>query len=164
MNEEVAYLRDNTNYMVTNTGRVINAYRSTEVEQSASAKGPKVNIRNSDGSYTSRLVCALVAEAFVPRPEPRFNVVMHLDNDPWNVSSANLVWRPRSYAYRYKRQFNDDPPSEALDRPIEDEYGLYFSCAVEASIYHGLCYQEILRSIELNRPHPLLNIQFKYAD
>lgn len=58
-----------------------------------------------EGRQQRRSVAVLVAEGFVPSPSPRFNTVIHKDGNRANCNAENLLWRPRSYAIQYHRQF-----------------------------------------------------------
>lgn len=87
--------------------RVINGYTERNVYQ-------RVKIENKClGRVVWTSIHQLVAEAFVPNPDPeKFTVVNHLDADRQNNSASNLEWTDQSgnmkHAYAHGR-INTEP-------------------------------------------------------
>lgn len=73
---------------------------------------------DNDKRYT-RSVALLVARAYLDKPRnPDYNGLIHLDGDKSNCRADNLMWRPRWYAMKYHKMF-DNPPNP-LKVYIED--------------------------------------------
>lgn len=136
-------------YSVSSLGRISNTKRGKIVKQSVTQQGAaKVNFFK-DGVRHTRSVKVLVAHAFVEGRTPTFDTPMHLDGDQLNNSADNLVWRPRWFAWKYKRQLEHTEYFEAFtDKPIKDiKTGLVYSNIVEAAMTNGLLFTEIRRSL-----------------
>lgn len=94
----------------------------------------------------------LVAYTFVSPPSDIFNTPIQLDGDPGNCRAENLMWRPRWYAVKYKRQF-----MARYHRPINKPVhavgqGESFPDSFTAAIRYGLLEEEVVLSIENNTP------------
>ena len=94
----------------------------------------------------------LVAYAFLPAPSDIFNTPIQLDGDPGNCSAENLMWRPRWYAVKYKRQFG-----ARYHRPINKPirvigHGERYRNSFEAALRFGLLEEEVVLSIENRTP------------
>jgi hypothetical protein len=89
-----------------------------------------------------RSVPLLVAEAFlVPPRHSTFDTPINLDGDRMNNSVENLLWRPRWFATRYFRQFNEPPkPKLAV---VELNTGTEFQDTWDAAILYGLVDDDI---------------------
>lgn len=94
----------------------------------------------------------LVAYTFLPPPTEIFNTPIQLDGNPGNCRAENLMWRPRWYAVKYKRQFGS-----RFHRPINKPIhaigkGERFPNSFEAALRYGLLEEEVVLSIENNTP------------
>jgi hypothetical protein len=94
----------------------------------------------------------LVAWAFVPRESEYFNTPIQLDGDVTNCRADNLMWRPRAYAVKYKRQFE-----QRYDNPIEEpilaiKEGVSFPNSLAAACCYGLLEREVVLSIVNRTP------------
>lgn len=95
----------------------------------------------------SRSLARLVALAFLPIPSEFFNTPIQLDGDPANCSVENLMWRPRDYAVKYKRQFKDRYPVQ-INEPIRAVNSKEeFPNSFQAGCRYGLLEKEVVGSI-----------------
>jgi len=75
-----------------------------------------------------------------------FDTPIHLDGDTMNNHIDNLMWRPRWFAVKYQRQFNEPHPS--IRGQIQDiETGYRFNDSWHAATTFGLLDKEIRESI-----------------
>lgn len=105
-----------------------------------------------DWEQHNRSVPRLVATAFLSLPSDIFNTPIQLDGDPTNCRVDNIMWRPRWYAVKYKRQFGT-----RYHRPIDDpiraiHQGERFPNSFEAACRYGLLEEEVVLAIENNTP------------
>ena len=138
--ETIPYFED---YAVNARGTVIRSHDRYRMQPRMSQDDQLiVRLRDRNGKQVIKTVKNLVAQAFVPMypKEYGFNTVIQKDLDPMNVSAENLVWRNRSLAMRYKKQFVK--PSEYLLKSgvIETsiEPNRYFESLVDAAKEYGL--------------------------
>lgn len=93
----------------------------------------------------------LVARTFLPRPSVIFDTPIQLDGDLRNCRADNIMWRPRHYAVKYKRQFRQryDHPIEAPIRAVtdDDEEDEIFPNSLAAACRYGLLEREVVLSI-----------------
>lgn len=89
----------------------------------------------------------LVALAFLPAPSATFDTPINLDGDRMNCRASNLMWRPRAYAVRYARQFEEryDNPIEVPIRAVDT--GEEYPDSFEAACQYGLLEREVVLSI-----------------
>lgn len=92
----------------------------------------------------------LVAIAYLPVPNDIFDTPINLDGDRSNCAVENLMWRPRWYAVKYVRQFEEryDHPIEAPVFAIDTDE--VFVDSLSAACRYGLLEREVVLSI-LNR-------------
>jgi hypothetical protein len=143
MTEQWVEIFDFPNYSVSNWGRVRNEDRGRLLKQSVTKQGAvKVGLVLGGKQYT-RSVKVLVAEAFIPEDNDKFDTPMHLDGNQLNNRSDNIVWRPRWFAWKYARQFDDI--DKYIDRgPVFDNTtGEVYKNIAEAGITNGLLFYEI---------------------
>lgn len=103
-----------------------------------------------DWQQCSRSLPRLVAQTFLSSPSEIFDTPIQLDGDPSNCQVDNLMWRPRHYAVRYKRQFENryDNPIEAPVHAVHEQET--FPNSFAAACRYGLLEREVVLSI-LNR-------------
>lgn len=91
-----------------------------------------------------RSVALLVANAFLEfRIHDSFDTPINLNGDRLNNNVWNLAWRPRWFATKYFRQF--DEPSLAAERPVQEmETGKKFYSHWEAAFKYGLLATSVL--------------------
>lgn len=123
------------NYAVSNYGRIRNTARSKIIKLSKTKQGAvKVNFALRGRQYT-RSVKVLVAEAFVDGRTYIFDTPMHLDGDQENNIAENIVWRPRWFALKYSRQFDNarlyNKPNKVYDKTTGEIYNTILDAAKE---------------------------------
>jgi hypothetical protein len=98
----------------------------------------------------NRSLPRLVALTFLPRVSEIFDTPIQRDGDPTNCRVDNLMWRPRWYAVRYKRQF-ETRYEHPLDVPVYAvNEGERFPNSLAAACFYGLLEREVVLSV-LNR-------------
>lgn len=93
-----------------------------------------------------RSVTLLVATAFLPSPpNESFDTPIHLDGDRSNNYAINLMWRPRWFAIKYFRQFQETwLRGGKYETPIEEvDSKEYFKSSWEAAIMYGLLVYDV---------------------
>lgn len=119
MEESWITLDEFPDYAINKHGHVKNLARRRPVATSVTRDGTvKVALMDYEGVRRTRSVSLLVANIFVEGQTELFNVPMHKDNNPENVCSDNLVWRPKGFVHRYRYQFRE------IDFDVEDYYVL----------------------------------------
>lgn len=100
----------------------------------------------------NRSVPRIVAQAFIPQPNPAFDTPINLDGDRFNNRIENLMWRPRWFAILYNRQFHD-PYDFPINKPIRDlKTGDIFANSFACAQAFGLLERDVVLSI-LNRTY-----------
>jgi hypothetical protein len=75
-----------------------------------------------DGKQHGRSVALLVAKAYLDPPRNEYyNSVIHLNGDKDDCRAVNLMWRPRWYALKYHRMFEDEPYRVSVYIPALDK-------------------------------------------
>lgn len=147
MEEEWALIREFPNYVVSNQGRVMNEATRRVLRDSVTEHGVvKVGLVRCGRQYT-RSVKLLVAEAFVEREMDLFDTPIHLDNDQANNAAANLVWRPRWFAWKYARQFEDCEEYLFGGLYLCPQTGETYESIYEIGTKHGLLFKDVLYHI-----------------
>lgn len=94
----------------------------------------------------------LVAMAFLAPPTEIFDTPIQLDGDPGNCRVDNLMWRPRWYAVKYKRQF-ERRYEQPVDEPVHAIHQFeQFPNSFEAACRYGLLEKEVVMSIVNRTP------------
>lgn len=139
MQEEWRNVVDFPEYLVSNYGEV----RSLRTERLLK---PHVNQRNVsyvvlvlDHVQKNRSISKLVADAFLEPPiRPVFNTPINRNGDRTDNVVTNLLWRPRSFAIMYVRQFNY-PLRHGFRQPVvEYDTEEVYPNTFEAAITFGL--------------------------
>jgi len=135
------------NYEITNRGRVFNIKTGREMVLSPTLAGD-LTVGLTKNGYQHRFsVKCLVARVFVVGETEIFNTPILLDNDKHNLSSDNIVWRPRWFAWRYTRQFAE-PHNWYFFGPLIDRVSMtQYANYQEAVMRNGLLYADIFESI-----------------
>lgn len=137
-------------YSVSDTGQVRNDDTGRLLSRLSNQFGiAHVGLTRNKVLY-KRSLAVLVANAFLEKPDPRmyseFDTPINLDGNRFNNHVANLMWRPRWFAVKYFRQFNQELTS--ILAPVEIiETGTTFSSSWEAATTLGLLDYEIAMSI-----------------
>jgi len=105
-----------------------------------------------DWEQCIRSLPRMVAKAYLPPPSDIFNTPIQLDGNPANCRADNLMWRPRWYAVRYKRQFDEryDYPIDEPVRAINEKER--FPNSFAAGCRYGLLEEEVVLSIHNRTP------------
>ena len=136
-------------YSISSLGRIANLKWQMLMQTSQTIEGHvKISLQGEDGRHTLS-VKKLVARAFVYQPSPMFNAVINLDGDITNVEASNLQWRPRWFAWRYHRQYQDKGnPVYFRNIPIYNQGTGYEYPSIEiASKTDGVLMEDVLISI-----------------
>jgi NUMOD4 motif len=139
-------------YAVSSHGRVRNELTDRIMAQSENQYGVvTVGLMSQDTHRQhQRSVSLLVANAFLPRDKEAFDTPVCLDGDRYNNHINNLVWRPRWFAVKYNRQFENRWHSP-IERPIRDiKTGEVHVNSLECAKWYGLLERDLVLSI-LNR-------------
>lgn len=140
-------------YQVSDVGRIYSDKTGTFLQPSMNSTGNvKVNLM-LEGVVFTKSVRTLVADAFLPddgffeNPTP-----INLDGDHWNNHIDNLMWRPRWFAWKYSRQFNDPIPPEYKVPIVDIVQDVAWASTKYAGIALGLLWEYIYQSILTGRP------------
>lgn len=147
MDEEVfVSIEDFPDYAVSNWGRVIHTTFDREMTRSESTNGLTVGMVK-DGRQYRRSIKVLVAKAFVPGETLKFNTPVILDGDQNNLHASNIVWRPRWFAHKYRRQFEKRYAWWDMG-PVEDIFtGDVYPTAEDAAIVNGCLVRDVVLSM-----------------
>lgn len=151
-------------YVVNSMGGVMVYDTNQPVRVSKGATGLKVNLRDSHNRFTTKALGRIVAEAFVPRSSEWHDTVIHLDGDRGNCAASNLMWRSRSYAIRYHKQFHEEIIDAYILHPVVDDHDQEFRNIAEAAHTYGLLYRDILMSIIAEREVYLTGQRFYWLE
>lgn len=137
-------------YSVSNLGNVKNNQTKRLLSTSLNNYGQvKISLWSDEtGQRHTKLVCTLVAEAFVyDRPDPRCNTPVILDNKLTNVRADNIVWRPRWFAWKYLHQFKTPIHRYYYTVPILNiQEDVMYESVVQCGKTEGLIFDDIWES------------------
>lgn len=75
-----------------------------------------------------------------------YNAIIHLDGNRSNCEATNLMWRPRWYAIRYHRMFNEDPSNASvMIQETGEIFGTLRELCVKYGLYEGYTYLDVIR-------------------
>lgn len=143
-------------YLISDLGRVYNRRTESVMADSRTLQGDRKVTLSSRGERVTRSVRVLVAEAFVAKPPtpPAAhksaipNTVIVLDNNQANCASYNLAWRPRWFAHKYARQFQQSHPELYYLQPTRNlRTGEVHANIVAAATDEGLLFNDVYKSI-----------------
>lgn len=146
MHQEWRPIEEFMGYSVSDVGQV----RKDRFEKEMALSTNQIGIVNvgltKDGRQYRRSVNLLVAKAFLEIPHSSFDSVINLNGDRFNNSYTNLVWRPRWFAFKYNKQFNE--PIYDNYFPIEEQdTGQRFYNPWEAAKTFGLIRREVVIAV-----------------
>ena len=134
------------NYEISSYGRIRNAHTGRLIQPSLSSREAHKIGLVVDGRQYTRSLRTLVANAFVPGSDEIFDTAINLDGDKTNNEASNLVWRPRWFALKYARQFNDEYLNTRRG-PINDvDDGILYDTVYDASVANGLLFKDVFSS------------------
>lgn len=116
-----------------------------------------------DWQQCIRSLPRLVANTYLESPSEIFDTPIQLDGDPANCRMDNLMWRPRWYAVKYKRQF-EHPYENPIHAPIRVAHSRgRFPNSFAAACRYGLLEKEVVLSILNHTPAWPTYQQFELA-
>lgn len=137
-------------YSVSNLGRVRNdRFRDRYLTPFPTGGGIIHVGMVRNGVQHHRSLGKLVAEAFLKPPNPNWDLPtpIYLNGDKLDCNSENLMWRPRWFANKYTRQFDQIFHATGQIRDIET--GIVFrDIWDELIMIHGLLFSDIIQAIE----------------
>lgn len=139
-------------YSVSNEGQVSNNRTGRILALTRNQHGIVQVGLTKDLLQYKRSVTLLVARAFLDPPAIlTFTTPINLDGDRTNNHIENLMWRPKWFAIRYHKQFNNE--RRGFREPImETHTGEKFKNSWQAATKYGLLDREILIAT-LNRTY-----------
>ena len=151
MSEQWRTITHFEDYLISSYGRIINNKRKSPVRQSFTKQGDMKVGLTKDGVQHTRSVRLLVAEEYVDGKTFIFDTPINLDGDPTNNRSDNIAWRPRWFAWKYKRQFKyiDDIENFSI---LEDNFGNKYFDVIDAATKNGLLFEHVIKSIKQGIP------------
>jgi hypothetical protein len=113
-------------YAVNDQGEVLNIKRNRTLASRMNRQDFMMIGLVRDRMQYTRATAPLVANAFLePAASPAYNSIIHLNGDRTDCRAINLMWRPRWYASRYHRMFDDYPLRVSVYIPELDK--VFFS-------------------------------------
>jgi hypothetical protein len=139
MQEEWTEISEFPGYIVSNYGSVRNLMNERIVVPSINPHNVAYVRLFHNRTQHTRSVAKLVADAFLPPPpRPIFNTPINLNGDRADNQVTNLLWRPRSFAIMYVKQFRY-PLRHGFRKPvIEYDTEDVFENTFVAAITFGL--------------------------
>lgn len=97
-------------YQISNHGEVRN-YMDKSIRVTPNTNGiMRVGLmKPEEGKQVTVSLTRLVARMFVQGRSATFDTPLQLDGDKKNCRADNLMWRPRWFALRYTKEFEDFP-------------------------------------------------------
>lgn len=137
-------------YSVSSLGRVANTRYNRIIKPSITKEGTVKVKLSCEGQQHTKSLKVLVGNAFVKGRTELFDTIIHLDGDVTNNEISNLAWRPRWFAWKYRRQLDRiDYYRQVEPGPIMDVKTrfVYKGGIVDAGLTNGLLFSEILMSL-----------------
>jgi hypothetical protein len=110
-------------YLVHTSGKIFNTRRNQFMSFNKAQTGLLMVGLSVDGYQNQRSVAKLVAEAYIPKPDPEwfsgFDTIIHLNGDKSDCRVENLAWRPRWFAIKYNQERTDFPFDDYMTGPFE---------------------------------------------
>lgn len=124
-------------YVVSPDGLIKNRDRDTLLSTRRNRQGVvMVNLMGDDNTKSTRSVALIVAQTYLASPKSEsYNSIIYLDGDRSNCSATNLMWRPRWYAVRYHKMFDEVPYDISV---IIEDTGEVFGTLRDACLKYGL--------------------------
>lgn len=140
-------IEDFPNYAINRFGDIWNLVRDAPMQTSLTNHGHTKISLVRDGQRYDRSVAVLVAQAFVPVPNPKCDSVIILNGILSDVRAENLMWRPRSFAWQYSRQLRIYQPVYYYNLEVEDVvYNVIYENIETAGKTLGILFDDIWRS------------------
>jgi hypothetical protein len=142
------------NYMISSFGRVYNRRRDKIMNTSLTNHGhTKITLKSEyGGDRHTRSVALLVGEAFVHKPNPLCDQLILLDGDLSNAIADNMAWRPRWFAWKYRRQLLTEQPRHFHNLTVINKTaGIQYESIIECGMREGLLFEDIWTSCNTGR-------------
>lgn len=111
-------------YMISSYGRIYNMHtiQQLKISYNAHYRYPSVCIR-FNGKQRHMTIHRMVAELFVPRKSPEFNIVNHLNENKQDFRASNLEWTTLSgnVMYSFKTGTNKNFGENAVQATITEK-------------------------------------------
>lgn len=144
---ELKQIRDFPGYDVCKCGLVWKYGREDPMTPNRNQRGYEQVGMTRDGKQYRVMTSHLVAEAFIPKPYPRFDSVIHLDGNEGHNWVDNLAWRPDGFARLHRAQFKVEYPGR-LRMPFElIQTGEVFQDSLQPTIKYGLLERAVILSV-----------------
>lgn len=101
-----------------------------------------------DGVQYRRSVKLLVAKYFVKGRTDIFDTPILLDGDRYNLHHENIAWRPRWFAWKYTRQFNQPQPYWDFGPIVEIRHKVLYENVYTAGVTTGSLFAEVFSTID----------------
>jgi hypothetical protein len=133
-------------YSVSDQGRVRNDDAGTPVKPVQNQFGlTHVGLTKAKKQY-KRSLAVLVATAYVHRPKDVFDTPIHLNGDRSDCRAENLVWRPRWFAVKFHKQFEDDNVWSTV--LVDTRTGDRYDSPMDAVVANGLLFKDLFLSVQ----------------
>lgn len=115
----------------------------------------------SNGRQLTRSLALLVARTFVYQPMELFDTPIHLDGDHRNCHADNLMWRTRSFAIMYHKQFMLDQFHDDQMPLYDIDGGVYYKNMKEVCTTLGVYWYDVIASCMNGTRVPMIGHRFK---
>lgn len=144
MREDWHVIEEFPDYIINSYGEIVNDNTGRTMSTSLTKEGNvKVGL-SKDGEQFTRSLTVLVAEIFVPGRTETFDTPIHLDGNQQNNDAMNLMWRPRWFAYKYKKQFREVPNQNHAGPIIDLQTSEVYDTALDVAMRNGLIVRDLL--------------------
>lgn len=144
-------------YSVSNQGRIRNDTTKRIMSPTPSTMAGHMKISLLDDHSDMRRtvsVAMLVAKAYVPVPDQFSNGVIVLNGKLWDLRADNLKWRPRWYAWKYRRQLLTPQPLAYQNLRVRNiSNGQRYLSIIRCGMTEGVLFDDIWRSCNIKLPN-----------
>lgn len=141
-------------YDISNKGEIRNSRTERQMKMSANQEGiVRVGLmKREEGRQVTVSVLRLVARMFVQGRSATFDTPIQLTGNRHDLRSDNIKWRPRWFAVKFYRQF-EETNNAVFGSPIYDvETAEQYATSREASMANGILEADILTSVVNGSP------------
>lgn len=149
-------------YWVSNRGYIKHERSKAPLRPQVNQGGTIYVSLNRESRAANRSLAKIVAETFLPEPEPDFDTPINLNGDRFDCRAENLAWRPFWFARKYHQQFGGGRGdfSNPVYLPEEDRH---FESVWDAAITYGLLVRDILLKSYVQEPVWPGNRRFRFV-
>lgn len=134
-------------YEINSLGDIYSRITGRKMTYTPNQNGELTVGLTKDGVQYRRSVKLLVAKYFVPGQNELFDTPIQLDGDRYNLHFENIVWRPRWFAWKYSRQFNQPRPYWDDGPIVEKRHQVLYENIYTAGVITGSLFADILEAI-----------------